>query len=87
VFNRQSGNLYNVQGRIDPDTQRVAFTIGNDRNTVFETGLYNLTQDQTPVLVHFSARQHDTYMLARLPEPDDADIDRAAAQPRRDVAR
>ncbi len=87
VLNRESGNLYNVQGRVDPDTQRVAFTIGEDRNTVFETGLYNLTQDQTPVLVHFSARQHDTYMLARLPEPSEAELERAAAQPEREVAR
>jgi hypothetical protein len=87
VFNRESGNLYNVQGRVDPETQRVAFTLGNDRNTVFETGLYNLTQDQTPVLVHFSARQHDTYVLARLPEPSEAELDRAAAQPEREVAR
>ena len=88
VFNRRSGNLYNVQGRVDPETQRVAFTIGSDRNTVFETGLYNLTQDQTPVLVHFSARQQDTYMFARLPEPKDSEVDRAAArQPRNEIAR
>lgn len=87
VFNRKSGNLYNVQGRIDPATQRVAFTIGNDRNTVFETGLYNLTQDQTPILVHFSARQQETYMLARLPEPESGVERAAAALPTNEVAR
>jgi hypothetical protein len=67
IHNRLSGNTYTVQGRVDKDTQRIAFTIGNDRNTVIETGIYNLTQDQTPVLCHFSGRQSQTYLLARLP--------------------
>jgi hypothetical protein len=84
VFNHRSGNTYHVQGRVDRDTQRVAFMIGNDQNTVLETGAYNLTLDQTPVLVHFSAHQTATYMLARLPEPEEADT---AARPLPEIAR
>jgi len=70
IHNRTSGNTYTIQGRVDKDTQRIAFTIGNDRNIVVETGIYNLTQDQTPVLCHFGGNQTQTYFLARLPEPD-----------------
>jgi hypothetical protein len=77
IHNRQSGNTYSVQGRVDKDTQRVAFTIGDDRNTVMETGIFNLTQDQTPVLCHFSGSQTQTYMLARLP----AEIESPAPNP------
>src|SRR5207302_937679 len=65
-----SGNTYTVQGRVDKETQRLAFTIGDDRNTVLETGIYNLTQDQTPVLCHFGLSQTQTYMFVRLPEPE-----------------
>jgi hypothetical protein len=69
IHNRQSGNTYTVQGRVDPQTQRVAFTISDDSQAVLETGLYNLTQDHTTVLCHFPNRQTQVYLLARLPEP------------------
>ena len=39
-------------------------------NTVLETGIYNLTQDQTPVLCHFGLSETKTYMMVRLPEPE-----------------
>jgi len=70
IHNRSSGNTYAVQGRVDKETQRLAFTIGDDSNTVLETGIYNLTQDQTPVLCHFGTSQTQTYLLARLPMPE-----------------
>jgi hypothetical protein len=73
IFNRDSGNLYAIQGRVDPQTQRVAFTIGKDPNVVMETGLYNLTQQETPVLVHFGSNRTETYLFARLPEPQQSE--------------
>jgi hypothetical protein len=69
ILNRTSDKLYTVQGRVDSDTQRVAFTIGDDPNVVLETGLYNLTLDETPVLVHFGENRTDTYLFVRLDEP------------------
>ena len=69
IFNQESNNLYTLQGKVDPQTQRVAFTVGKDPNTVMETGLYNLTQNETPVLVHFGPEKTATYLFARLPEP------------------
>jgi hypothetical protein len=69
ILNRTSDKLYTVQGRVDPDTQRVAFTIGNDPNVVLETGLYNLTLDETPVLVHYGENSTATYLFVRLDEP------------------
>lgn len=69
ILNTKSNNLYTLQGKVDKETQRTAFTIGNDPNTVFETGLYNLTQTATPVLLHQGASQTQTWLFARLPEP------------------
>jgi hypothetical protein len=68
-YHRTTDKLYTVQGRVDQDTQRVAFTIGNDPNVVLETGLYNLTLDETPVLVHFDESRTATYLFVRLDEP------------------
>jgi hypothetical protein len=90
VYNRNSDKLYTVQGRVDPETQRVAFTIGENRDTVLETGLYNLTQDQTPVLAHFGPTQTATYLFARLQAPEgetQATATQNAAAPGADFAR
>jgi hypothetical protein len=86
IFNRQSGNLYTLQGKVDRETQRVAFTIGNDPNAVFETGLYNLTQNATPVLLHQGTAQTQTWVFARLPEPKDEQAATTAAVPQRTEA-
>jgi len=69
-----SGTLYNVdtdqaqavQGQVDKETQRVAFRLGESEMVVAETGLYNLTQEEVPVLVHFGTERTENYLLVRL---------------------
>jgi hypothetical protein len=68
LVNQKTGRTYPVQGRVDKETQRVAFTIGDNKEVVLETGLYNLTQQQTPVLAHGEGRE-ETYLLLRLEPP------------------
>lgn len=70
MFNKSTNQTYPIQGRVDKETQRVAFTIGDAKDVVFETGIYNLTQQQTPVLVHGEGRE-ETYLLLRLEQPKD----------------
>jgi len=55
------------------ETQRVAFRMGDNDTLVAETGLYNLTQDEVPLLVHFGTEQTQTYLLVRLEEPAEGD--------------
>ena len=70
-----SGTSYNtanqtentVAGQVDPATQRLAIHFGDDTNIVLETGLYNLTQESTPVLIHFGTLTTQTWFLVRLP--------------------
>jgi hypothetical protein len=84
-YNKQTDKTYTVQGRVDKDTQRVAFTIGNATDIVLETGLFNLTQEETPVLAHLGRDRTATYLLARLPEPQHAaeeELPHTAAVPR-----
>ena len=71
LFNVQTEQAQTIQGQVDKETQRVAFRIGESEDIVVETGLYNLTQDEAPVLVHFGGEKTETYLLVRLEEPDE----------------
>lgn len=68
-----SGTITNDQrpiaGRVDKATQRVAWRIGENRETTFESSLANLTLDVAPVAVHFGKTGTQTWLLVRMPEP------------------
>lgn len=59
-----------VQGSVDKSTQRAAFTVGDDQSRIIETGLYNLTKDEAPALVHVSEDTTEQWLLVRLNQPD-----------------
>lgn len=61
-----------ITGSVDKDSQRVAFTVGDDTQTVFETGLYNLTKDEAPCLKHLGSDNAEQWLLVRLQQPDAA---------------
>ncbi len=77
MFNSQTDKSYAVQGQVDKQTQRVAFRIGDSDKLVAETGIYNLTQEEAPLLVHYGTEKTETYLLKRLEEPQ---ADAAASQ-------
>jgi hypothetical protein len=58
-----------VYGSVQKSTQRVAWTIGKTKDRVFEAGLYNLTKDETPVLVHFGSDRTQQLLLVRMKQP------------------
>lgn len=62
-------NTVPVYGSLDARTQRVAWSAGEKKTVVFETGLNNLTQNQTTVLVHYGNDRTVEMGLARLEEP------------------
>ena len=55
---------------MEQQTQGAAWTVGDKKSTVVETGIYNLTQDETPVLVHFGNQQTQTWLMVRVEEPE-----------------
>ena len=75
------GNYYNavadqvtpVSGSLDKKSQRVAWRIGDSKDVVYETGLYNLTQEESGVLVHFGTDRTEQYTLVRVEQPDGQD--------------
>ncbi|TWT34375.1 protocadherin [Blastopirellula retiformator] len=71
----KTGKSEVIQGSADKKTQRVAFTVGDNTNNVVETGLYNLTKDEAPVLIHFGKDKTEQWLLVRLKKPDSASSD------------
>jgi hypothetical protein len=73
-FNRETNEVHPVSGMVDERTQRAAwaFADGTQKNVVFETALYNLTRDQSTMMVHFGPNAGDTevWHLVRLEQPD-----------------
>lgn len=59
-----------VRGAVDKQTQRVALKIEGNNELVVETGLYNLTNDEAPVLVHFGSDRQEQRIFIRLQNPD-----------------
>lgn len=60
-----------IHGSVDKQTQRAAFTIGDNKENVFETGIYNLTKPEAPILVHFGEDKTEQWLLVRLNQDDE----------------
>jgi len=54
-----------IAGSVDKQSQRLAFTIGDNTENVFETGLYNLTKDEAPALLHLGKDKTEQWLLVR----------------------
>jgi hypothetical protein len=63
-----------LKGTVDPKTQRVSigFADGQNDNVAFETGLYNLTQEEAPGLLHLGTTETKPELLVRLQPPEEA---------------
>jgi hypothetical protein len=62
-----------VQGSVDKKTQRAAWTIGDKTENVIETGIYNLTKDEAPALVHFGKDRTEQWLLVRVKQDEQQD--------------
>src|SRR5262249_17126251 len=73
------GNYYNaltdttqpVYGSLDKKSQRVAWSDGENKEKVFESGLYNLALEQPTVLVHTGKGKPDQDRPSRMEQPQD----------------
>jgi hypothetical protein len=73
------GNYYNgltdttvpISGSVDKKTQRAAWIVGDKKETVYETGVGNLAEPETTMLVHFGKERTQQWKLMRLEKPAD----------------
>jgi hypothetical protein len=64
--NLEDNNVKAVHGAVNRQTQRAAWSVGDKPDGVLDTGLYNLTKDESPVLVHFGADHTEQWLLVRI---------------------
>jgi hypothetical protein len=58
-----------ITGAVDKQTQRVALRLASNDSLLVETGLYNLTNDEVPVLIHAGPDRQESRTLIRLKDP------------------
>lgn len=67
--NTASGTTKNVEGMVDKESQRAAWTEVGQTRPIMETGIGNLTEDTTPVLVHYADGTTQQWLLVRMDAP------------------
>jgi hypothetical protein len=70
-YDAVADNTLPVVGSVDKKSQRVAWSIGDKKDIVFETGLSTFTKDDGTVLVHYGKENTQQMILTRLDEPKD----------------
>jgi hypothetical protein len=70
-YNTADENTQLIEGSIDKQTARAAWVVADKKNIIFDTGLYNLTQSDSPVLVHIGKDKNEQWTLVRLKPPAD----------------
>jgi hypothetical protein len=71
------GNFYNVlsnttvpvYGAVDKNTQRAAWTVGDQKEPIYEAGFANLTKPETTMMVHFGKGRSQQWTLVRIEQP------------------
>ena len=67
--NSKTGDTKNVHGLVAKESQRACWSVEGKPDNVVETGIYNLTQNQTECLMHFGTEHTQTWLLVRMEEP------------------
>lgn len=66
--NPEEDNDQAVEGYVDPQSQQVVWRVVGTNLPLYETGIYNLTKDESTVLILYSNRDIETGALIRLKE-------------------
>lgn len=67
-----TGTTLPVRGAVDKKTQRAAWTVGDNKTTVYDTAISNLTKDESPLLLHYDKGRTQQWMLVRQKQPEQA---------------
>jgi hypothetical protein len=71
-YNKELDQVHPISGMVDEQTQKVAwhFADGHNPPLVMETSIYNLTQPETTMLVHYGPNDApEVWQLVRLEQP------------------
>jgi hypothetical protein len=68
-FNQLTNESSEVYGSVNKQSERISWTIGTNKNTVFDAGLTDLTKDDSSVLVHYGPDNTQRMALIRMQQP------------------
>lgn len=71
-YNESTDTSRPLKGTTDQESQRavVGFADGSNTDVALEMGIFNLTQDEAPALLHHGTEQSTPVLLVRLPAPE-----------------
>lgn len=72
MINTATDTVKTIEGMVDKETQRAAWTVAGQSRPLMETGLANLTKDTSGVLVHFDNGDTQRWLLVHLKNPEGA---------------
>ena len=67
--NTATDKSFEVEGMIDKESQRAAWGPVGESWPIMETGIYNLTENEAPALIHFADSETQQWSMVRLDEP------------------
>jgi hypothetical protein len=72
-YNEITDSVRPLVGSVDSTSQRAAWRFADEEDCeiIMETGIYNLTQEESTALVHFGSGKVQTWVLVRLHEPEE----------------
>lgn len=71
--NKTTEQTASLEGMVDKESQRAAWTVVDKNDPIIETGLANLTQNEASVLVHFSSGETQQWLMVRVENPEAAE--------------
>jgi hypothetical protein len=69
INNTASNSTQTIEGMADKKSQRCAWNVVGKTRPIMETGIFNLTEETAPALVHFADGQTQQWLMVRLEEP------------------
>ncbi len=69
-FSEDGDSVIQIVGAMDPQSQRIAMRFADDESMIMEGGLWHLTQDSVPFLVHYGEDYTEQMNLIRLSDSE-----------------
>ena len=67
--NTATNTVKSIEGMVDKQTQRAAWTAAGESRPLMESGIANLTRGACPALIHFPDNTTQQLLLVRLEQP------------------
>jgi hypothetical protein len=68
--NKTTDQTESIDGMVDQKSQRAAWTISGKNTPIMETGIANLTENETSALVHFADGTTQQWLMLHIENPD-----------------